>query len=299
MMKFLFAITFVLSVSSLAWSDWKDPNTAGAREHPLVKFYPQARVDDYARKDFDAVDVVTAYKKGADEPVTIQSIEGIVTRYRYEHKPQTSPLEIIRNYENALKKQGFVTIVAGKEQQNPGVPAGGANAAFGAFRLDRDGTPAVWINVSAHEANGPDDPISDITIVEIKAMEQKLDVSAATLFDELQKSGRVAVYGITFDTGKSTIKPESDTVLAEVTALLAQHPDLKLRIEGHTDNIGNATANKKLSGDRANAVKNWLQQKGAKPSNLTAVGFGDVKPVAGNESDAGRAKNRRVELVRQ
>jgi outer membrane protein OmpA-like peptidoglycan-associated protein len=289
----------VLSTSAGAWSDWKDPNVAGAREHPLVKFYPQARVGDYARKDFDAVDMVTGYKKGAGEPVTNESIEGTVTRYRYEHKPQTSALEIVRNYENALKKQGFVTIVAGKETQNPGVPAGGGNAAFGAFRLDRDGAPAVWINVSAYEANGPDDPFSDVMIVEIKAMEQKLDGGAAALFDELQKSGRVAVYGITFDTGKSTIKAESDKVLSQVSTLLAQHPDLKLRIEGHTDNVGSAAANKKLSGDRANAVKNWLQQKGAKPSNLSAAGFGDAKPVAGNESDVGRAQNRRVELVRQ
>lgn len=299
MMKFLFAIVFLLSGSAGAWSDWKDPNVEGVREHALVNLYPQARVDEYARTDFDAVDIVTAYNKDADPPVVIESIEGTVTHYKYEHSPQTSPLAIVRNYEGALKKQGFVTAFAGKEQQYPGVPAGGSNAAFGAFRLDRNGAPAVWVNVSAYEANGPEDPYSVVTIVEIKAMEQKLEGNAAAFFDELQKSGRVTVYGITFDTGKSTIKSESDKVLLEVSALLAQHPDLKLRIEGHTDNVGSAATNKKLSDDRANAVRNWLLQKGAKPQNLSAAGFGDVKPVAGNESDAGRAKNRRVELVRQ
>ena len=288
-----------LACSVAAPADWKDKHVEGTREHQLLKFYPEARVDEYSAKDFDAAEIVTGYKKGAEEPAVAETVEGAVTRYRHEHKPRTSPLEIVRQYEGALKRQGFATVVAGREQQFPGVPALGGSAAFGSFRLDRDGAPAVWVNVSAWEQNGPNDPMSDVVIVEIKGMEQKLEANAATMLREIEKSGRVAVYGITFETGKATIRPESDKVLAEVLKLLSTNGSLKLRIEGHTDNVGGAAANRKLSEERANAVKAWLVQKGVKPATLAASGSGDSKLVADNGSEAGRAKNRRVELVKQ
>ena len=88
-------------------------------------------------------------------------------------------------------------------------------------------------------------------------------------------------------------------MLAEVLKLLSTNGSLKLRIEGHTDNVGGAAANRKLSEERANAVKAWLVQKGVKPATLAASGSGNSKPVADNGSEAGRAKNRRVELVKQ
>lgn len=299
MIRSLLVVALVSVLGSAASAAWNERHVEGAKEHPLVKFYPQARVDDYAQKNFDAADLVVGYKKGADDPVVTETVEGRVTRYRYEHKPQTSPLEIVRNYEGALKPRGFTVVFAGRESQFQGVPIGGGNGAFGVFRLDRDGAPAVWINVSAYEQNGADDPVSDVTIVEIKAMEQKLEANAASMLDALQSSGRVAVYGITFDTGKATIRPESEKVLAEVQKLLTQNPNLKLRIEGHTDNVGSSAANRKLSEDRANAVRAWLTQKGVRAANLSAGGFGDAQPVADNGSEDGRAKNRRVELVRQ
>jgi OmpA-OmpF porin, OOP family len=166
----------VLSTAILlpAAAEWNEPHAEGSRETAYTRFYPQARVFEYSEKDFDGVDLVVGYKKGADDAVQEEAVEGRVTRYRYEHKPRTSPLEIVRNYENALRTQGFATIVAGRVAQNPGLPAGGSNAAFGVFRLDRNGTPAVYVNVSAYEQNGPDDPHSDVTVVEIGAMQQKL-----------------------------------------------------------------------------------------------------------------------------
>ena len=190
-------------------------------------------------------------------------------------------------------------MVAGREQQFPGVPALGGSAAFGSFRLDRDGAPAVWVNVSAWEQNGPNDPMSDVVIVEIKGMEQKLEANAAAMLREIEKSGRVAVHGITFETGKATIRPESDKVLAEVLKLLNTNGSLKLRTEGHTDNVGSAAANRKPSEERANAVKPWLVQKCVTPATLAASGSGFSKPVAANGSEAGRANNRRVALVNQ
>jgi outer membrane protein OmpA-like peptidoglycan-associated protein len=299
MIRSILGLALWLACTVAAPADWKDKHVEGTREHHLLKFYPEARVDEYSAKDFDAAEIVTGYKKGAEEPAVTETVEGAVTRFRYEHKPRTSPLEIVRQYEGALKRQGFATLVAGRDQQFPGLPALGGSAAFGSFRLDRDGVPAVWVNVSAWEQNGPNDPMSDVVIVEIKGMEQKLEANAATMLQEIEQSGRVAVYGITFETGKATIRPESDKVLAEVLKLLNTNGSLKLRIEGHTDNVGAAAANRKLSEERANAVKAWLVQKGVKPATLAASGSGDSKPVAENGSEAGRAKNRRVELVKQ
>ena len=294
----LFAALLPLVLPSAARAEWNEKHVEGAREHPLVKFYPQARVSDYDRKDFDEVEIITGYDKEAEEPAKTEAVEGRVTRYEYEHKPNTSALEIVRNYQNALKKAGFTTIVAGRGSSTPGLPVN-PDDAFGAFRLDRDGNPSVYVNVVAsYDAQAPS---SRVTIVEIKEMEQKLEAGDADAwFEELKNTGRVAVYGITFDTGKATLRPESEKVLAEVARLLEDHKELKLRIEGHTDNVGSSAANKKLSEQRAAAVKRWLEQKsGVAANRLTAAGYGDSKPVADNSDEEGRAKNRRVELARQ
>ena len=274
--------------------EWKDPNVANAKEHPLLKFYPQSSVTDYTDTNFDGVDLFTGYDR-ANQEAKVTNVEGRVVKYTSVHKPGTSSLEILRNYENALRKTGFVTLLAGKASQFPNIPVN-PDDSIGTFRLDRNGKPAVYVSVTGHA--DPDTPGSTVTIVEIKAMEQKLEANADAWFDEIARAGRVAVYGINFDTGKATLRPESNAVLEEVRKLAASHPDLKLRIEGHTDNVGNAAANRKLSEERANAVRGWLVAHGVKAGQLAASGLGDTKPVADNKTEDGRAKNRRVELVR-
>jgi OOP family OmpA-OmpF porin len=117
--------------------------------------------------------------------------------------------------------------------------------------------------------------------------------------DEITKSGHVAVYGIHFDTGKSDILPDSESTLNEIVRLMQQQPDLKLRVEGHTDNQGNAASNQTLSDKRAQSVVTWLAAHGVAAARLTAKGFGQTKPVADNSTEDGRAKNRRVELAKQ
>jgi len=130
-------------------------------------------------------------------------------------------------------------------------------------------------------------------------MQQEVTADASALADEINKSGHVAVYGIHFDTGKSDILPDSESTLNEIVKLTQQLPDLKLRVEGHTDNQGNAASNQTLSDKRAQSVVAWLTGHGVAASRLTAKGFGQTKPVADNANDDGRAKNRRVELVKQ
>ena len=119
------------------------------------------------------------------------------------------------------------------------------------------------------------------------------------LYDALAAKGRVATQGIYFDTGSDRIRPESTPTLKEIGAMLKDHPDLKLAIEGHTDNVGAAAANQALSEKRAAAVRQFLvdsyQVDGAR---LVARGLGATKPATGNDTAEGRQQNRRVELVK-
>jgi outer membrane protein OmpA-like peptidoglycan-associated protein len=118
------------------------------------------------------------------------------------------------------------------------------------------------------------------------------------LYDALASAGRVATQGIYFDTGSDVIRGESTPTLKEITAMLTEHADLKLTIEGHTDNVGDAAANKALSEKRAAAVKAYLVAAGVAADRLSTAGFGDTKPAAPNTTAEGRRQNRRVELVK-
>lgn len=103
---------------------------------------------------------------------------------------------------------------------------------------------------------------------------------------------------IVFETGKAVLKPESEPVLDQLKLFIDEKKHITLiRVEGHTDNVGNAKDNLKLSGDRALAVKNWLINKGIDSKRLIAVGFGDTKPVADNSKEEGRSQNRRTEFI--
>jgi outer membrane protein OmpA-like peptidoglycan-associated protein len=127
-----------------------------------------------------------------------------------------------------------------------------------------------------------------------------ITVDAASLANDINRTGHASVYGIYFDTGKADVKPESDATLKEVAKLLQGDPMLKLYVVGHTDNVGTLASNMDLSRRRANAVTQLLTTKyGVAAARLSAQGDGPTAPVASNDSEDGRAKNRRVELVKQ
>jgi outer membrane protein OmpA-like peptidoglycan-associated protein len=130
----------------------------------------------------------------------------------------------------------------------------------------------------------------------IRLAESETDV----LYDALNTKGRWATQGILFATGKADLQPESRPVLKEIAATLKKYGDLRILIEGHTDNVGSAASNLALSEARAAAVKGALVAEfGVDGVRITSKGFGDTKPSVPNATSSGRAQNRRVEIVKQ
>src|SRR5690242_12289200 len=125
----------------------------------------------------------------------------------------------------------------------------------------------------------------------------KQEITSTDMMTALETDGHIALY-INFETGKSAIKPESQPIIDQIVELLKANPTLKISVEGHTDNVGTPATNKTLSENRATSVRNALIAAGTAAARLTSKGFGQDKPVAENESEEGRAKNRRVEIVR-
>lgn len=139
----------------------------------------------------------------------------------------------------------------------------------------------------------------EIQVLQLEGFEQTIKApTASEIKQQLDTDGK-AVLHINFDTAKATIKPDGQAIVEQINLLLTQNPELKLSIEGHTDNVGNAESNLKLSKDRANTVMFALAGKGIDIARLKAEGFGDTKPMVANDTDENKAKNRRVELVKQ
>jgi len=122
---------------------------------------------------------------------------------------------------------------------------------------------------------------------------------AVPLYDRMMTDGKFITYGITFDVGKATIKPESMGEINRIVQLMNENPTLKFSVEGHTDSTGNAASNQTLSEQRSEAIVAKLVELGIAQDRLTAVGKGQNSPIADNNTDEGRAKNRRVEFVKQ
>jgi OmpA-OmpF porin, OOP family len=257
----------------------------GSKDHPLLSRYPNATILEYI-KDYSAVEFAT--RQAANGKIERKAIEGDRTmiRYFYAADNQPSPLQIIRNYQNAIKKIGGVIVYE---------------------RLPRDsdsgettlkvtsGGKEIWVQVAPDIFSAPTRSYL-LHVVEIAAMEQV--VSANKLLAEINKNGFVTLY-INFETNKWDLKEDGLATVREIVAMLKSAPTLKLSIEGHTDNVGAPASNKLLSENRARSVMKAVLAGGVAPGRVTAVGLGQENPIADNRTDEGRAKNRRVELVKK
>ena len=270
--------------------------------HPLIPAYPGSDVDQAPEVSaFDEFDLPTGPSKDGQMSAS-QHLEGKVTIFAYRNPDGRSTLEIFRNYEAGLKDAGFATLFTCRGDQCGGqiglkglgyLPESD-DARYLAVKLAR---PEGDIYVGMHVQS----LTTRVVVVELKRMEAGLvTVSADSLDKDFTRVGHVAVYEILFDTGKADLKPASDAALTEIASLLARSPALKLYVVGHTDNVGGLAQNVDLSKRRAQAVVLALTTTHkVAAARLQADGVGPLAPVAGNEEEAGRAKNRRVELVKQ
>jgi outer membrane protein OmpA-like peptidoglycan-associated protein len=151
----------------------------------------------------------------------------------------------------------------------------------------------IWVQIYSQETS------MQISVIEEKAFQASIKPpDEPALKAALDKTGHVALY-VNFDFAKASLKPDAAPVIAEVAKLLKDNASLKLTVEGHTDDIGGADANQKLSESRAAAVVAAIVAQGIAADRLSSAGFGASKPIADNTTDDGRAKNRRVELVKK
>jgi OmpA-OmpF porin, OOP family len=277
-MKSLF-ITVLIALTSVAvsaqtadYKGYKDPTLFTRMPH-----YTLASEQAFSETPFDAVEFFV--KSGT------QRVEGHHLHYEYyidESFTGTmpSPLQIVRNYEAAAKKIGGEVLSDDVRRTT--------------LRIAKNGQE-TWASVEVFNEGRS----YELHVIERQLMTQDVLADAAAFQSGLKENGHVEVPGIYFDFGKSEIKPESDAALNEVVKLLKGDPALKVWVVGHTDNVGSVETNMALSGARASAVVKALTQKGIDAKRLAPQGAGPYAPVATNDTDGGRAHNRRVELVKQ
>jgi OmpA-OmpF porin, OOP family len=256
----------------------------GCKDSKLLSRLPGCFIEACENKEFDQAVIRTGPPKEPNDAV--KTLEGAVEILRYQCSGKTSPLQVVRNSAAAMQKAQYQIVHNGKDENE--------------FLSVTGRKGDQWIMLSS-SPGGDNNSITFymFTAVAVKEMKQEMEATAEAIANELQSSGRMALYGITFATNSAAIAPESDKVLNEIAGLLKNQPEWKITVEGHTDNVGAKAANQTLSQRRAEAVVTWLAGHGVDRTRLNAAGLGDTKPVQDNATEEGRAKNRRVELVKR
>ena len=254
-----------------------EQDVKGSKDHPLFNRMPGFYISQYEEKEFDS-------HTFRDAKLAEQNVEGHLFFIAYDLKTgakEPTRVQILRNYENAIKKIGGVVLKSDWD-----------GVSF--MKLTKDGKE-IWVEVSAYMAYQP-----RIYIVEKGALAQAIVANAEVFSNDIKSTGHAAVYGIYFDTGKAELKPESKAALEEIAKFLKGNAGLKVNVVGHTDNVGGIDSNMKLSHARADSVvKALVSQYRIDAKRLKAYGVGSLTPVAPNGTEEGRGKNRRVELVEQ
>jgi outer membrane protein OmpA-like peptidoglycan-associated protein len=260
-----------------------DPaDVPGSKDPIQFTRMPKFHIYNYEDQEFDRYE----FPVGQDKKQAVEGHHIFVHYYGNDGVAKfPSPLQVVRNYENAAAAAGGTTVYKFED--------GGGY--FATIKLVKNGAE-VWAFVSASGAGGD----YNVHVIEKQVMQQAVVADAKVLASGIRETGKVAVYGIYFDFAKSNIKPESDRAIAEIAKMLKADPKLKVYVVGHTDNVGGFESNVSLSKARAAAVVSALSGKyGIASARLTPFGAGATSPVASNKDEAGRAKNRRVELVQQ
>lgn len=295
-----------MAAAAAAWA-----GADAGKDHPLLPRYPGAELVGYDFKEYEESQLVLfrpMQRNGQVPADKVLPVEGRVTYLHYEVPANVSTLQVFRNYQSALRRGGFQELFScdrpcGDVHFSNWRPLLKANRLYlngGAEQLfylaaQRD-TVYVSIGVSTI---GDRAQVFEIVTEKTALDDQKISVTGTSpIAQALARSGRVDVYGFLFDTGKAQLKPDSAPTLKELAQVLKDNPRLAVDIVGHTDDTGSADANQALSLGRAQAVSAALiSDHGIAPDRLAASGRGATQPVAPNQTEDGRARNRRVEIA--
>jgi outer membrane protein OmpA-like peptidoglycan-associated protein len=266
------------------------PNKTSAQdipEHPVIKPFPNSvlaenmsKYDKFNEFEFIVMDKGTKKKNKV-------KVKGNYWKLLYEVRTpggdrvkDISKVEYFENYKNAAREKGGEILF--EDQQ------------YLYLRIPKSDGGKTWCRVQ---------PVANLgqiylVIVDEEGFKQSLTFGADELKAALDKDGKVILHGILFDLDKATLKQESEKQLNPMVTLMIRHPELKLEIQGHTDDQGKDDYNMKLSKNRAETVSSYLQLFGIDKKRLVTKGYGESKPIASNDTEEGRAQNRRVELIK-
>lgn len=309
------AIATVLSQASIA------ADVKGSKDHPLVGRYTGSEIFGYKVSEFDEHRFINAPVNIKDDGEKFTGsnstkVEGKITDIRYNAPVDRSTLEILRNYEDSLKSKGFETIFSCANEScfkgeasvyrfNFAAGDESINYRYGdgvRYLLAKASKPTGDVYAAITIGESKTGPLVHVIAADTKPMQggQIAFVDAGAMAQSITASGHVALYGIQFDFDKADIKPESRPTLDEIAKFLKDNADVSVVVAGHTDAKGGFDYNIDLSRKRAAAVvADLTQHYGISAKRLTPFGAGMAAPIASNDDDAGRAKNRRVELVKQ
>lgn len=261
---FLFIVIIILVFSSFSPAQ----DIVGSKDHPMFNRLNGFNIIDYSTEEFGS----HLFYDSNDNEI---KVEGKKTFIRYEGANEVGSLKIIRNFSNAIKKIGGTAY----EQYENRV-----------YLYIKQENKETWAEVFAGDYD------YDLTIIEKGEVEQ--EITANAILKELNETGKAILY-INFDSGKSTIKKESLPIIEQIIEMMNQATDIQISVEGHTDGDGSNESNLKLSNARAKAVLDAIVNGGITHSRLSSVGFGEEKPIADNNTEEGKTKNRRVELIKK
>lgn len=268
---------------SVLTSVYAQTDIENSKDYSLLGRLPEYLISEYTENEFDAHEFYYDRAK--------HTKEGRKIKLKYLHKQATerdfkfpTRLQILRNYSNAILKAGGRILF----ERN--------NSEHGFYSFEDNAGKEIWIQVKTSISGNA----YELIIIERENMRQDIVIDAELIKNTIDIEGKIALYGIYFDTGQSVVKEESEPALTQIAEYLTNNPDVSCWVVGHTDSDGAFQLNSKLSLDRAKAIKEALQAKYSIPEQrLFAEGVGPLAPVATNNTDEGKALNRRVELVKK
>jgi OOP family OmpA-OmpF porin len=311
------AILAIAVVPVAAFGQAQD--VAGSQDHPLVSRFPGSVIMKYRSADFDRFEMPLGKATAKDEFTEVRPVEGKMTWIAYRIPRERSTVEVERSYAEALRKAGFEILYECHTERECGnwfsyafthgvdpteVYAGEVPDEAGEhyFAARRDGPSGeTYVVVYAYPAVLKDFHIARVRVVEVGSMAEDLvTVNAAAMAKGIEEAGHIALYGLRFATDSAEIAPESEATLAEMATFLRENPETSVYVVGHTDDTGALSHNMDLSQRRAEAVARALVSRyEIAAARVVARGVGPLAPVVSNDTEDGRARNRRVELVEQ